>query len=92
MVDLEKLKAEIAEIGDKIKDLKSAAEVDKAAVGAAVADLLAKKKLYADNNDGIGVDGKKYEEPMTKAQKKAKAKAEKGGGGPAKPVSASLEL
>ena len=86
MVNLQQLKEEIAAIGEKIKSLKSASEIDKDAVKAAVADLLAKKKLYADNNDGIGVDGNKYEE-LTKAQKKAKEKAEKGAEGPPKAVS-----
>lgn len=77
MADLEKLKVEISEAGETVKALKSAGEVDKDAVGKAVADLLALKKKYADANNGIGVDGKPYEEPLTKAQKKAKEKAEK---------------
>ena len=84
-VNLEQLKEEIDALGETIKALKSASEVDKDAVGVAVKDLLDAKKKYADNNNGIGVDGKPYEEPMTKAQKKAKAKAEKEAG-PAKPV------
>lgn len=82
-VDLEKLKAEITAIGDKIKGLKEASEVDKEAVGAAVQELLAAKKNYADNNNGIGVDGKPFGAKMTKADKK-KAKAKEPG--PAKPV------
>jgi hypothetical protein len=87
-VDLDKLKAEIDAIGEKIKSLKSATgEVDKDGIAAAVASLVAAKKTYADNNNGIGVDGKPFEEPLTKAQKKAKAKAEAGAApGPAKPV------
>lgn len=85
-VDLEKLKQEVTQIGDRIKELKSASEVDKDAIGAAVKDLLAAKKKYADNNNGIGVDGKPYEEPLSKAEKKKRAKAEKGAG-PAKEVS-----
>lgn len=75
-VDLEKLKAEIAVLGEKIKELKSS-EGDKDAIDVAVKELLAAKKLYADNNDGIGVDGKPYTEHLSKAQKKAKEKAEK---------------
>jgi len=87
MVELDKLKTEIESIGEKIKALKAAETVDKDAIGVALKDLLEKKKLYADNNNGIGADGKPYEEPMTKAQKKAKAKAEKAAAaaGPAKP-------
>ena len=86
MVELDKLKEEITALGDKIKALKSASAVDNDAVAALVKELLAAKKLYADNNNGIGVDGKPYQEPLTKAQKKAKAKAEKESG-PAKQVS-----
>jgi hypothetical protein len=87
-VDLDKLKAEIDAIGEKIKSLKAATgEVDKDGIAAAVASLVAAKKIFADNNNGIGVDGKPFEEPLTKAQKKAKAKAEAGTApGPAKPV------
>ena len=76
-VDLDKLKEEITALGEKIRELKSASEVDKTAIGAAVNDLLAAKKKYAENNNGIGADGKPYEAPLTKAEKKAKAKAEK---------------
>ena len=86
-VDLEKLKAEITALGENIKQLKSSSG-DKEAVDAAVKALLAAKKTYADNNNGIGVDGKPYEEPLSKAEKKAKAKAEKAANkeGEAKPV------
>lgn len=81
--NLEELKKEVETLANKITELKKASPVDKDTIGAAVQQLLAAKKLYADNNDGIGVDGKPYEQPMTKAEKKAKAKAEKG---PAKAV------
>jgi hypothetical protein len=87
MSDLEKLKEEVTACGEKVKTLKTEG-ADKVAIGAAVAALLASKKAYAAANNGIGVDGEPFEEPLTKAQKKAKAKAEKGGvAGPAKPVS-----
>ena len=82
-VDLEALKAEITSIGDKIRTLKTASPIDKDAIGAAVGALNEAKKKYADNNDGLGVDGKPYEAPMSKAEKKAKEKA----AGPAKQVS-----
>lgn len=85
-MDLLALKEEINGIGEKIKTLKSSSPPNKEAIDAAVKDLLAKKTLFAENNNGIGVDGQPFEAPMTKAQKKAKAKAEKEGG-PAKPVS-----
>ena len=78
MVDLNQLKTDIEALGEKVKELKTSGGGDqKDAIGAAVAEMLAKKKEYADNNNGIGVDGNPYEEPLSKAQKKAKAKAEK---------------
>jgi len=80
MVLLDKLKEEITALGDKIKSLKSDSPVNKEAVDASVKELLAAKKSYADNNNGIGVDGKPYEEPLTKEQKKAKSKPDKAAG------------
>lgn len=86
MVELEQLKEQIDAAGEKIKTLKTAeGAVDKDAVGTAVKDLLDLKKQYADNNNGIGVDGKPFEAPMSKAEKKAKEKADKATG-PAKQV------
>jgi len=86
-VNLEELKKEVEALANKVKDLKAGSAADKDAVGAAVQEMLAAKQKYADNNDGIGVDGKPYEPTMTKAEKKAKSKAEKG---PAKAVSVVL--
>jgi hypothetical protein len=89
MVELEQLKEQIDAAGEKIKSLKTAeGVVDKAAIGAAVTNLLELKKQYAELNNGIGVDGKPFEAPMSKAEKKAKDKADKAGGagGPAKQV------
>lgn len=83
-VNLEELKKEVQVLAENVTELKASG--DKDAIGAAVAQLLAAKQTYADNNNGIGVDGKPYEPPMSKAEKKAKAKAEKQG--PAKAVSA----
>jgi hypothetical protein len=89
MADLQQLKADIDALGEQIKQLKTAASVDKDAVGKAVADLLEKKKVYAKENNGIGVDGQPFEEPLTKAQKKAKAKAEKDAAAAAPPAEAA---
>lgn len=75
-VNLEALAVEIAAMAETVKTLK-AEGADGDAVKAAVDALLVVKQTYADNNGGLGVDGKPYEPPLTKAQKKAKAKAEK---------------
>lgn len=74
-VDLVALEQEIAQLGETLKSLKAAAsgDIDKAAIAAAVAALLAAKKQYAENNNGIGVDGLAFAE--TKAQKKKAAKS-----------------
>ena len=78
---MDALKEEITALGDKIRELK-AASADKAAIGSAVEALNEAKKKYADQNGGIGVDGKPYEAPISKAEKKAKAKAEKASDAP----------
>lgn len=69
MVELDQLKDDIANLGNRIKELKSSGG-DKDAIGKAVQELIQKKQLYADNNDGIGVDGKPFKANMTKAEKK----------------------
>ncbi len=88
MSDLEELRRKVDELAEKINSLKKAEPVDKQAVGAAVKDLLDAKRNFANNNGGIGVDGKPWEEPLSKAEKKKKAKAEKAASNPVK-VSAS---
>lgn len=80
MADLTALATEIAALGESIKTLK-AEGADKEKIGGAVAELLAKKKEYAEANNGIGVDGKPF--GMSKADKKKAAKANNG---PAKQV------
>jgi hypothetical protein len=75
MVQLEELKQEIETLGETIKSLKaSGGEENKEAIATAVASLLVAKKTYAEHNHGLGVDGLPYQEPLTKAQKKALAK------------------
>lgn len=73
----DELKARIAALGESIKSLKSSGEPDKDAISAAVAALLDAKRTFAKNNGGVGVDGKPWEEPMTKSQKKKAEKAKK---------------
>lgn len=71
MVNLDELKVEILTIGETIKTLKSTSPNDKEAIGTAVASLLAAKQLYADHNDGIGVDGQPFvKDPPSKKDKK----------------------
>jgi hypothetical protein len=77
MANLEELKAKVDTLAAKIVELKKANPVDKDAVGTAVKDLLDAKRTYAQNNNGIGVDGKEWQEPMSKAEKKKLEKAKK---------------
>ena len=65
-VDLTALAATITTLGESIKQLKSSSEPDKDAISTAVTSLLDAKRTYAKNNGGVGVDGKPWEEPMTK--------------------------
>jgi hypothetical protein len=58
-VNLEELAKEISAAGEKVKELKTN-KGEKAEVDAAVKLLLEKKQLYADNNEGMGVDGKPF--------------------------------
>jgi hypothetical protein len=61
MVDLKALEQEISDLGGQIRALKAegpSAPSDQ--VSALVSQLLDKKKRYAENNGGIGVDGKPF--------------------------------
>jgi len=77
-IDLTELASRISSLGENIKLLKSSSEQpDADAISAAVAALLDAKRLYAHNNGGVGVDGKPWEEPLTKSQKKKLEKEKK---------------
>jgi hypothetical protein len=77
-IDLAELATRISTLGETIKSLKSSSEQpDADAISAAVAALLDAKRLYAANNGGKGVDGKPWEEPLTKSQKKKLEKEKK---------------
>lgn len=75
--DLTELASRITQLGETIKSLKSSSEPDKDEIARAVTSLLDAKRTYAKNNGGIGVDGKKWEEPMSKSEKKKAEKAAK---------------
>ena len=72
-MSLDTLKAEIDTVGNQIRELKSSG----GDVGSLVARLNELKKEYADNNGGIGVDGKPYQAPLSKAEKKKLEKEKK---------------
>lgn len=76
-IDLTELATRISTLGETIKSLKSSASPDKDEIGKTVTALLDAKRTYAKNNGGIGVDGKKWEEPMSKSEKKKAEKAAK---------------
>ncbi|KAL3789937.1 hypothetical protein ACHAW5_005482 [Stephanodiscus triporus] len=88
---LDELRNRIHSLAESVKSLKSASSPDKDAISAAVSALLDAKRSYSVANDGIDVDGKPWEEPMSKAEKKRMEKeakkraaaAESGGGGDA---------
>ena len=74
MASAEELKKAIDSIAEKINELKKASPVNKVAIGAAVKELLDAKRSYSGKNNGIGVDGKPWEEPVSKAEKKKRDK------------------
>ena len=69
-IDLPTLASQISTLASQIQSLKSSSEPDGDAVAAAVAALLDAKRTYARGNGGIGVDGNKWEEPLSKKEKK----------------------
>lgn len=75
--NLEELRANVEAIAASIVALKKAEPVDKEAIATAVKALLEAKRKFADNNNGIGVDGKPFEEPMSKSDKKKADKKKK---------------
>jgi len=78
VVDLPTLKATIEALSNQIRDLKaSGSDSDKDQIPPLVKEMLVKKKKYADANGGIGVDGKKYEEPLSKSEKKKREREAK---------------
>ena len=75
MTDLVTLQSDIESIGAQIRELKGSGSGD---VGALVTQLNALKKQYADQNGGMGVDGKPYQPPsLSKAEKKKLEKEQK---------------
>lgn len=77
-MDLPALKASIDALAEQVRVAKaSGSDDDKARLPGLVKEMLEGKKKYAEANGGIGIDGKPYEEPMSKSQKKKKEKAEK---------------
>lgn len=80
MVDLNSLRDEISSIGMKIKELKNMAVKELTVtdeIGKNVQELLAKKQLYAQHNNGIGPDGEPFAKKVTKAEKKKQAQGGK---------------
>jgi hypothetical protein len=76
--DLSALKEKVEALSNQIRDLKASGTDDaKDKIPPLVKEMLAAKKAYADGNNGIGVDGKPYEEPLSKSEKKKREKAAK---------------
>ena len=77
MASLDEQKEKVNTLAQKIVDLKKADPIDKDAIGSTVKELLDAKRTYAEQNNGIGVDGQPWEEPMSKSEKKKKEKSAK---------------
>jgi hypothetical protein len=59
MTDLDSIKAEIEAVGNQIKQAK-VGKAEKSVIDPLVKTLLSLKQQFADQNDGIGVDGKPF--------------------------------
>lgn len=78
MVDLQALQVQISDIGNQIREVKaSEGGGDATKISELVAQLNTLKKEYADNNNGIGVDGKPW--GGSKSEKKKDASTPVGG-------------
>jgi uncharacterized protein YoaH (UPF0181 family) len=69
MVDLEELRSKVSALGERVKELKASGSASQEAISAAVAELLDAKKTFAENNNGIGVDGKHLDDGHGKKSK-----------------------
>jgi len=69
MADLAEIKSRVDAAAAKVVELKGA-KADVAAIKEVVASMLAAKKEYAENNNGIGVDGKPFDDGKKKKKKK----------------------
>jgi len=76
MADLKALKAEVDTHAASIVSLKSASAAP-ADIKAAVSLLLSAKKAYAESNNGIGVDGKPFDDGKKKKKEKSDKPLEK---------------
>jgi hypothetical protein len=85
VLTLDDWRTKVEACAEQVKTLKTTDGVEKEAVGAAVTALLDAKRSFAKLNKGIGIDGKPFEEPMSKADKK-KQKKQGTPAGPAKEV------
>ena len=60
MVDLKQLSLDITQVGLEIKELKTNGTNNKDLLTTKIQSLLQLKQTYAENNNGIGVDGKPF--------------------------------
>ena len=72
-MDLEELRTKVSVLGERVKDLKASGSASADAISVAVAELLDAKKLFAENNNGVGVDGKPVSDGKKSKSKGASA-------------------
>lgn len=91
---LEALKSQIEEIGNQIRDIKDGGNNNGDAsqiIPSLVANLNTLKQEYANQNGGLGVDGKPYQPPLSKAEKKKLEKEKKAAAAAASTVRLGLK-
>lgn len=74
--DLDALRTAVETASNSVRDLKNSGGSPDA-IKSAVATLNAAKSAFAAANGGLGVDGKPYEPPLTKAEKKKRDRERK---------------
>ena len=78
-VNLDELRDEINHLSDEIRALKTglSPEAEKSNIEIKVNAMVECKRKFAQHNGGIGFDGKPWEEPLSKSEKKRRDKAMK---------------
>ena len=74
---LEDISTQITNLAEQIRTIKQSSTPDKEALKSHITQLQTLKKDYASLNNGIGIDGLPFVEPLSKAEKKKKEKEEK---------------
>ena len=74
---LEDISTQITNLAEQIRTIKQSSTPDKEALKSHITQLQTLKKDYASLNNGIGIDGLPFVEPLSKSEKNKKEKKDK---------------